>query len=49
MIHFFDYSLKNQTLVFSLPHAHFWDITAISALEKVIEKYNNIRTQVILK
>ena len=38
LVHSFDYAAKEQTVIIEVQRAHFWDITAIGALDKVVLK-----------
>lgn len=47
--HAFNYHENIDSITIDLTHAHFWDLTAVSSLEQVIEKFKRrkIATQVI--
>lgn len=38
-VEYFDFKEKLKKVVIDLTHAHFWDITAVSALDKVVLKF----------
>jgi SulP family sulfate permease len=38
----FDFKDSTQQIVIDLTHAHFWDITAVSALDKVVLKFRRL-------
>ncbi len=40
-MHSFDFKEDVEKIVIDLTHAHFWDITAVTALDKVVIKYRN--------
>jgi SulP family sulfate permease len=46
LVHSFDYSETLDRVNIDLTHAHFWDITAISALDKVVFKFRKLGVQV---
>lgn len=45
----FDFKEALDDVVIDLTHAHFWDITSVSALDKVVIKFRREGTQVELK
>ncbi|BDA12575.1 hypothetical protein KAM339_011160 [Aeromonas caviae] len=44
----FDFREEVEKVVIDLTHAHFWDITAITALDKVVIKFRRERKEVAL-
>jgi len=42
----FDYKAEPGQVIIDLSHSHFWDITAISALDKVVLRYRRLGVQV---
>lgn len=46
LVHSFDYTETLGRVHIDLTHAHFWDITAISALDKVVFKFRRLGVQV---
>jgi len=46
LVHSFDYNETLDRVHIDLTHAHFWDITAISALDKVVFKFRRLGAQV---
>jgi SulP family sulfate permease len=46
LVHSFDYTETLEKVHIDLTHAHFWDITAISALDKVVFKFRRLGVQV---
>ena len=44
----FDFKEAVDKVVIDLPHAHFWDITSVSALDKVVIKFRREGTKVEL-
>jgi SulP family sulfate permease len=46
LVHSFDYTETQEKVHIDLTHAHFWDITAISALDKVVFKFRRLGAQV---
>lgn len=46
LVHSFDYSETLDRVSIDLTHAHFWDITAISALDKIVLKFRKLGAQV---
>ena len=46
LVHSFDYTQTLDRVHIDLTHAHFWDITAISALDKVVFKFRRLGAQV---
>lgn len=46
LVHSFDYNEAPALVRIDLTHAHFWDITAISALDKVVFKFRKAGAQV---
>ena len=48
LVHAFDYSPTHATVHVDLSDAHFWDITAISALDKVVLKLRRAGAQVVV-
>lgn len=45
----FDFKTAHDKIVIDLHRAHFWDVTAISSLEKIIVKYKRLGTEVELQ
>lgn len=45
-IEYFDFKEALNKVVIDLTHAHFWDITAVSALDKVVIKFRREGTEV---
>jgi SulP family sulfate permease len=48
LVHAFDYSPTRATVHIDLSDAHFWDITAIGALDKVVLKLRRAGAQVVV-
>ncbi|MCW8935572.1 MAG: SulP family inorganic anion transporter [Gammaproteobacteria bacterium] len=48
-VEFFDFKEAINKVVIDLTHAHFWDITAVAALDKVVLKFRREGTEVELK
>ena len=46
--HFFDFKEANEKVIIDLKHAHFWDVTAVAALDKVIMKFRREGAEVEL-
>jgi SulP family sulfate permease len=46
LVHSFDYTETLDRVHIDLTHAHFWDITAISALDKIVFKFRRLGAQV---
>jgi SulP family sulfate permease len=44
----FDFTERHKLVVIDLTHAHFWDITAIAALDKVVLKFRRAGAQVTI-
>ena len=42
----FDFKEVNHKVIIDLTHAHFWDITGVSALDKVVLKFRREGTDV---
>lgn len=42
----FDFSIATDKVVIDVTRAHFWDITAVSALDKVVVKYQRLGAEV---
>lgn len=42
----FDYSVASEKVVIDVSRAHFWDVTAVSALDKVVVKYQRLGAEV---
>lgn len=49
LVHSFDYTETLDRIHIDLTDAHFWDITAISALDKVVFKFRRLGAQVELQ
>ena len=45
-VDFFDFKEAVVRVVIDLTHAHFWDITSVSALDKVVLKFRREGTEV---
>ncbi len=45
-VEYFDFKEALDKVVIDLTHAHFWDITAVSALDKVVIKFRREGTDV---
>lgn len=48
-VEFFDFKEVVNKVAINLTHAHFWDITAVAALDKVVLKFRREGTEVELK
>ena len=48
LVHAFDYSEAPDTVHIDVSHAHFWDITAVGALDKVVFKFRRAGAQVLV-
>ena len=46
--HFFDFKEANEKVIIDLKHAHFWDVTAVAALDKVVMKFRREGAEVEL-
>lgn len=46
LVHYFDYIEILDNVHIDLTNAHFWDITAIGALDKVVFKFRKFGAQV---
>ncbi len=46
LIESFDFSLAAQKVVIDLTRAHFWDITAVSALDTIVIRYQRLGAEV---
>src|SRR5690554_4267129 len=42
----FDFSIATEKVVIDVSRAHFWDVTAVSALDKVVVKYQRLGAEV---
>ncbi|MEN9991184.1 MAG: hypothetical protein RLZZ224_886 [Verrucomicrobiota bacterium] len=42
----FDFSENHEKVIIDLTHAHFWDLTAVGALDKVVLKFRRTGTEV---
>src|SRR5690554_3260081 len=42
----FDYSVASEKVVIDVSRAHFWDVTSVSALDKVVVKYQRLGAEV---
>ena len=45
----FDFSEAIENVVIDVSHAHFWDITSVSALDKVVIKFRREGTEVEIR
>jgi SulP family sulfate permease len=45
-VSYFDFKEAIDKVVIDLTHAHFWDITSVSALDKVVIKFRREGTEV---
>jgi SulP family sulfate permease len=48
LVHAFDYSEALDTVHIDVSHAHFWDITAVGALDKVVFKFRRAGARVVV-
>lgn len=48
LVHAFDYNEALETVHIDVSHAHFWDITAVGALDKVVFKFRRSGAQVVV-
>ena len=46
--HSFDFKEANEKIIIDLKHAHFWDVTAVAALDKVVMKFRREGAEVEL-
>jgi SulP family sulfate permease len=46
--HSFDFKEVNEKVIIDLTHAHFWDVTAVAALDKVVMKFRREGAEVEL-
>jgi SulP family sulfate permease len=46
--HSFDFKEVNEKVIIDLNHAHFWDVTAVAALDKVVMKFRREGAEVEL-
>lgn len=42
----FDFSIATEKVVIDVTRAHFWDVTAVSALDKIVVKYQRLGAEV---
>ena len=42
----FDFSIATEKVIIDVTRAHFWDVTAVSALDKVVVKYQRLGAEV---